>query len=200
MHERLSSVSGDHEGTWTGNRKAFPTFHSIGRKEGRSKKKKGLPWVSELLLICRGALWKWCWERTVFAQWAKPSILSLSLPCPLHSHCLLCCIKWMLFSLLHPSPAAGALFWEARWWKEDPMIWFKLQPLLPAQPGLSKTGMVPSSLFFVRCKYTDPAGNGYPMMFEPSTNGILVNFRELQITKLLLFVFFATKTGYQALV
>lgn len=38
-----------------------------------------------------------------------PSFSSL----PPHSHCLLCYIEWMLFSLLHPTPAAGALFREA---------------------------------------------------------------------------------------
>lgn len=64
--ETLSSVSGDRESTWRGKERAFPPFHFIGEKEGRSKKKKGLPWVSELLLSCCGAFWKWCWERSVF--------------------------------------------------------------------------------------------------------------------------------------
>lgn len=43
------------------------------------------------------------------------------------------------------------------------MIWLKLQSLLPGQLGVSKTGMVPSFsfFFFIRCKYTDPVGNGY---------------------------------------
>ena len=53
---------------------------------------------------------------------------------------------------------------------------------LTSSTGAPQTGMMPSfSLLFVSCKYTPPVGNGCAMMCEPSTNGILVNFREMQI-------------------
>lgn len=153
------------------------------------------------MLSYSGACKTWCWDRWVcpFCSVSK-TLSSFSYPSLPPSSAQFIVIR-KVDVVLYLIPALQLVLCFEKEDDKKRILWFGLNCSHSYQLscGSPTQAWCFPSQFFIRSKYTTRVGNGYPVMCEPSTKGILVQPRGAADNLILLFVVFVAVAGYQAL-